>query len=133
MTAPHIMCIRLLTQLPWIVNPLCRSGTISSRLYCNSRNKHAAASWWSQGWSLQCANKTKLSPLLGILSISFCLLRQPIIFHAALPEARTTSCWDGFFEFHCRSIHPSIHQMKIATNKRRIRRYMCISMLKCWI
>ncbi|OEL12644.1 MADS-box transcription factor 6 [Dichanthelium oligosanthes] len=62
MTSSHIMCIRLLTQLLWTVNPLCKSG---------------------------------------ILSISFCLLRQPIIFHAAPPEARTTSCWDGFFEFPC--------------------------------
>ena len=65
----------------------------------------SSASWWSyteqsKNWSLQSTNKTKLTPLLGILlTISFCLLRQPIIFHAALPEARTTSCWDGFFEF----------------------------------
>jgi len=54
MTAPHIMCIRLLPQLLWIVNPLCKSGTIFSSDYIaiqETNSTCSSASWWSY-WSI---------------------------------------------------------------------------------
>ena len=114
MTAPPIMCIQqLLNRLQWTVNPLCKSGIIPWSIviiYIQETQTHTHTCCWcslitnkpDRHCSVLIINQTKLTLFSGTLLItSFCLPRQPIISQGAPLEARTTSCWDGFFELLC--------------------------------
>lgn len=95
MMAPHFMCSSsiLLTQLPWTVSRLCKSGKTSDDLHSENKQLHL---------NLHVLTKRRiiLLPPGFLIIISLCLLSQPTIFHVAAPkEARAAaSCWDGFFD-----------------------------------
>jgi hypothetical protein len=85
-------------------------NTLVDRNYIYSRNANTHTCCWcslitnkpDRHCSVLIINQTKLTLFSGTLLItSFCLPRQPIISQGAPLEARTTSCWDGFFELLC--------------------------------